>query len=243
MVIYCPNTLTARVNYTYRSSSIPNANGFIISNNPGALVTTIQPNNLTVDCGIHSFSIIIPQLTWSLPGKQGISSYVDPGYASDMHFGIFNVSNITVIETADLTSYYGVTQKMFLRSRGRFRGFEKCGAVGNYALTDRTGGGRIPGSGTSMAKNAFYPLFDTPNILIQGVQGATTATNNPTPCRFRIIDQSGLIYDRTEILCPEISLICSGTCAPGQTRIGTCCLDCEDLSTDFEAIRQAMRRI
>ena len=240
----CTNAVRASIEYDYGGDgSDPTKHGFIISNNPPVVVSVSQPSQGTVDCGIYSFQVVLAQYTWSQPNQQGVRSPRDTRLDSALAFGAFDPGEVTVITTPAPNTYYGVHQKVFLSSRGPYRGFERCIARGTYQVIDHVGGSLIPGSAPgSMGQNAFYPLLDIPNVRIQGVS-RVAGPPDPTPCTFTVIDASGLIYRRTEINCPTTIVRCEGTCLPGGSRIGGCCVDCSDLTGNLEAIRQAMRRL
>jgi len=240
----CTNAVRASIEYDYGGDgSDPTKHGFIISNNPPVVVSVSQPSQGTVDCGIYLFSVVMPQVTWSLPNRQGIETYRETRITGSLAFGPIIPNSVTVISTAAPGTYYGVTQEIFLSSRGPFRGYERCSSPGSYKTVDDIGGGLIPGAPAgSTAQNAYYPLFDVANVKIQGVV-RIDGPYDPSPCTFTVIDTTGMIYRRTEASCPTTIVRCEGTCLPGGSRIGGCCVDCSDLTGNLEAIRQAMRRL
>lgn len=188
-------------------------------------VTAIQANQGTVSCKIYQFTVVRKRIHWTEPNRKGTKIIKETIFTTAYAFGPIDLLSIAIVETPAPGTYYGVTQRYFLSCNGRWRGFEKCQPPGVYEILEQ-------------APSDF--LFET--IRIQGTI-PNSGPPDPTPCRFRVTDNSGLLYDRTEAICPAWQVYCEGYCAPGGSRIGNCCVDCDDLTGNLEAIRQAVRRI
>lgn len=224
--IQCINAVRAVINYNYPGfSDNPFYQGVIVSRRPGVLLTVRQVNEATSDCEIYNVTIRSPLVTWSLPNMQGVESDVG-NY--ERFFAVHGpVMDLKFEVLADPDSYYGIQQKVTLKCRGPFG--SGCQPLDYYAIGIRRGG-----SGSA-------PLFDTDYMTVEGVQNINSS--DPLPYRFAVIDETGLIFERTELVRPNTAVECIGFCQPGGSRIGDCCIDCSNLGGILEEIRQAVRRV
>lgn len=224
----CVDALSANVYYFYENHPLndPLWSGFVVSSRPGLIAYVRKLNGPQTTCELHYVIITAPLMNWSQRHRGGVESEV--GYY-EQAFSVYGpIGDLKFEVVSDLDSYYGFYQNVSLYCRGPFID-GSCQPPGYYRIGIPQGG----------AGNRY--LFDTDNMRVEGIQN----WNDPAPpYRFTIFDKDGLIYDRTEFDKPQIIYIeCVGYCAPGGTRIGNCCVDCDGLTGSLQAIRQAVRRI
>lgn len=140
------------------------------------------------------------------------------------------IGELKIFEKSTPWTYNGITQtlKLFSRSPFGYAPHLGCTTPDFYQIAILAG-----------TRNLDH-MLDSNNMRIQAIR---PWRNPDPPCRFTVMDGNGLIYDRTEAICPFTAVTCEGTCLPGGSRIGSCCVDCSDLTGNLEAIREAVRRI
>lgn len=224
----CANAVSANIYYHYEGHPLddPLWNGVIVSAHPSLIAEVNKLNGAQTTCELHYVIITAPLLHWSEPNRGGVESEV--GYY-EQAFSVYGpISDLKFEVVSAFDTYYGFYQNVTLYCRGPF-GYAGCQAPGYYSIGIPQGG----------AGNRY--LFDTDNMKVGGIQN----WNDPAPpYRFTIIDEDGLILDRTEFAKPVITFIeCVGYCPTGWTRIGGCCIDCDDLKSQLAAIKAAVGQI
>jgi hypothetical protein len=61
-------------------------------------------------------------------------------------------------------------------------------------------------------------------------------------CKFSVKDAMGTIYERIEDDCPAVTVDCN-ECPPGQSRIGNCCINCNEITQQIRDIQELVRQL
>lgn len=217
MQVSCQGALKAVVHY------YPNGvhKTFETTNTPVAAYVR-QSSSPTVNCGLYRAKIVIPRYHWSGPNRTGIRTNVDPYRRIFYAYG--PIGRLKITETPAANSYYGVHQFVSVECRGLFGG-------GCQPLNFCDVGAVVGGSG-----NAY--LYGTKNGWIEGIQWFNQQIENPW--ELTVIDRERIAYSDQFPQEAAMTITCE-YCPPGQTAIGCCCVRCEDLTSDLQAIRRAIR--
>jgi hypothetical protein len=149
-------------------------------------------------------------------------------------------------------AYSGYRSGSHTRNIGYCNGGQIFNPTGSpYQTSSKTASGQIfifwvinTDRGTSQLSDKFnsdlYVL--SPQISLS-LHECPNQTSCPDPdCRFIVSDLSGEIFSRKERTCPEVQITCND-CPLGQSRMGNCCVNCEDLAQQIRELQAIVRRL
>lgn len=120
-----------------------------------------------------------------------------------------------------------IDQEVYVECRGRTAAAGCQQTVGLYKLP-------MPKGGTN--NNPFY---DSETVWIEGLDRAVNSTN---PYELFVFGATGENFSERSTQIIQPSIICHN-CPPGETKMGSCCINCDSVIQQLQQIRDTVRAI